>query len=249
MKRTDRFPESRGDAGFGAAYRDLVARMKGLAESDDDVFVPNPEPSGPVHYVFVAMEPSLSGQSAEEVRADIGAGGRNFVNQIDVNILHFSIKKYLCSPGQRYHITDISKGGMLVKAAKRERSQRWDRWYPLLEEELHLVAKPDARFFAIGRLAEAYLKDRGWPVTYLLHYSGEAGVARNRCIQGYEKSFERFKSSVSLEDVLASATQLLTESVPPSYRDETLKRLARERLTESRKKLMFCYKLAFERQA
>jgi hypothetical protein len=36
------------DAGFKATYLDLEARMKVLAEADGDVFLPNPEPLGPV---------------------------------------------------------------------------------------------------------------------------------------------------------------------------------------------------------
>ena len=46
-------------AGFRAAYRALEARMRTLAEADGDVFLPNPEPSPPVEYVFICMEPSI----------------------------------------------------------------------------------------------------------------------------------------------------------------------------------------------
>lgn len=36
------------DEGFRAAYQELEARMKGLAEADGEVFLPNPAPAGPV---------------------------------------------------------------------------------------------------------------------------------------------------------------------------------------------------------
>jgi hypothetical protein len=44
---------------FRASYEYLEARMKARSEADGDVFLPNPEPLGPVEYVFVCMEPSL----------------------------------------------------------------------------------------------------------------------------------------------------------------------------------------------
>ena len=44
---------------FRIAYRELEERMKALAEADDNVFLPNSEPDGPVQYVLICMEPSL----------------------------------------------------------------------------------------------------------------------------------------------------------------------------------------------
>jgi hypothetical protein len=64
---------------------------------------------------------------------------------------------------------------------------------------------------------------------------------------GYEGSFELFRGSVSLEHILAVAEEVLRASVPKRFWDETLARLANSRLTESRQKLIFNYKLAFER--
>ena len=118
------------DEGFRAAYRKLEARMKGLAKADGDVFLPNPEPLRPVEYIFVCMEPSLGrwARSANEARAKVEAGFRNFLSSIEDFILHFCIQQYLCEPTQRYHITDLSKGAMLVARAGVARTQRYDRW-------------------------------------------------------------------------------------------------------------------------
>lgn len=69
----------RNDQDFLAAYRELEERMRRLAEAEGDVFLPNPEPTGPVHYVLICMEPSLGGASASEVRTRVEAGARNFV--------------------------------------------------------------------------------------------------------------------------------------------------------------------------
>lgn len=237
---------------FRASYHDLEARMKALAETDGDVFLPNPEPSGPVEYVFVCMEPSLGrwARSQEEARVRVEAGFRNFVSSIEDFILHFCIRQYLCEPAERYHITDLSKGAMLVERAGVARGHRYDRWYELLVEETDLVAKSGAGIFAVGKAVAQHLARRAFPrpFTTVIHYSGQAGGARAAGIVGYEDDFEQFRSSVSLEFLLATAEEVLNESVPARLRDETLARLARSHLSESRKQLMFNYKLAFEDQ-
>src|SRR4030095_1160489 len=101
--------------GFRAAYRELEARMKVLAEADGDVFLPNPEPMGPVEYLFVCLEPSLGrgARASDEARSKVEAGFRNFLSSIEDFILHFCIRQYLCEPTQEYHMTDLSKGAML----------------------------------------------------------------------------------------------------------------------------------------
>lgn len=239
------------DEGFRAAYQELEARMKVLAEADGDAFLPNPEPVGPVDYVFVCMEPSLGrwARSADQARSKVEAGFRNFLFSIEDFILHFCIQQYLCARTQRYHITDLSKGAMLVKRAGVARTQRYDRWYGLLLEELDLVAKPGAGIFAIGNAVARYLERRAFPRPFakVIHYSGLAARARAAGIVGHEDSFKEFKSSVSLQRVLATAEDVLMASaVPASFRDETLTRLAKSQLSETRQQLIFNYKLAFE---
>lgn len=225
--------------------------MKVLAEADGNVFLPNPEPFGPVEYVFVCMEPSLGrwARSADEARLKVEAGFQNFISSIEDFILHFCIQQYLCEPTQRYHITDLSKGAMLVEHAGVARTQRYDRWYGLLVEELDLVATSGAGIFAVGNAVAQYLERRAFPrpFTQVIHYSGLAARVRAAGIVGHEDSFEEFKGSVSLKRVLATAEDVLMASaVPASFRDETLARLAKSQLSESRQQLIFNYKLAFE---
>ena len=78
--------------------------------------------------------------------------------------------------------------------------------------------------------------------------SGQAARARAVGIIGHEDDFVRFESRVSLEDVLTAAEGVLNAAVPATFRDETLERLAGSQLSESRKQLIFNYKLAFEGQ-
>jgi hypothetical protein len=225
--------------------------MKAQAQSDGDVFLPNPEPSKPVDYIFVCMEPSLGrwAGSPGEAREKIDTGFRNFVSSMENSILHFCIRRYLCEREQLYHMTDISKGAMLGKRANVARRERWNRWWPLLKDELDLVGKPDAGIFAVGRPVADYLQRRGRAFTRLIHYSGLAGQARRTAIVGHEAEFEAWKkmNSVSLPDVLATAADVLCEAaIPATFREETLARLATRRLSESEQRLIFAYKLAFE---
>ena len=237
--------------GFRASYRKLEARMQAQADADQSVFLPNPEPQGPVDHVFICMEPSLGrwARSPEEAKARVAAGFRNFISDIDTLILHFCISEYLCEPGERYYITDLSKGAMLVKHAGAERTVRYDRWYALLIEELNLVTKQGAGIFALGHPVARHLARRGfpWPFTRLIHYSGLAAPARAAGIIGHEEEFGRFRGSVALERVLATARQALDGFVPAHLLEESLAQAARTQLSQSRQQLMFIYKRAFEK--
>jgi hypothetical protein len=241
----------RNDGSFHAAYRELEERMKALAEADGDVFLPNPEPEGPVQYVLICMEPSLGRwtRSADEARSKVEAGFRNFIFSIEDFILHFCARHYLCKPAERYNITDLSKGAMLIDRASSSRDERYDRWYPLLQEEIDLVATPDAGIVTVGKVVSNYLERKPFErsFTCIIHYSGQGRRARNEGMVGREDSFQAFRDSVSLEDLIATAVDVLRSTrVPDRIRDETLSRLRRSQLTYSRKQLIFNYKVAFE---
>jgi hypothetical protein len=239
------------DGSFHAAYRELEGRMKVLAEADGDVFLPNPEPEGPVQYVLICMEPSLGwwARSADQAKSKIEAGFRNFLFSIEDFILHYCTRRYLCGPGERYHITDFSKGAMLVDHAGLARVQRYGRWYALLQEEIDLVATPNAGIVAVGNVVFQHLKRQRFPRAFkrVIHYSGQAARARNDEVVGNEDSFQAFRDSVLIDDVVATAEDVLRSArVPAVFRDETIARLSRSKLTDSRQKLIFSYRVAFE---
>ncbi len=236
---------------FIRAYRDLDQQMKALAESEGDVYLPNPEPTGPVDYIFVCMEPSLGrwARSAEEARAKVASGFRNYLAGIEPMLLHFSTRRFLCDTGQRYHITDFSKGAMLVEHAGKARTDRYDKWYALLQEEIDLVASPGARVIAVGRAVAEHLRRQGFQrkVTQVIHYSPLASSARIARLEGHEDRFREFANSISSQDILSTTREVLEESrVPPAIFSEAFSIVARSQLSESRRKLVYCYKLDFE---
>ena len=251
---------------FHAAYSDLEGRMKAQVEADDkalcdaaagwSVFLPNPEPEGPVDYLFICMEPSLGrwARSPQEAKSKVDEGFRNFLFSTETSILHFCIRHYLCEPTQRYHITDFSKGAMFVKGAGDTRTERYEMWYPLLKEEIDLVG-PDAAIFAVGKVVSQNLVERpGFRrrFTPIIHYSPQAARWRSREIVRLrqEDAFEAFRGSVSIQDVADTMGFVLREAhVPSKMYDEALSGLLKSQLSTSRQRLIFIYKFEFERLA
>lgn len=231
---------------FAAQYAVLEERFRQQAESDGDVFLPNAPPAGPVDYVLIASEPSLKrwAQSPQEAEDKISRGFRNFLFYIEVFIVHFCVREYLCSPGQTYHITDLSKGAMTVSTANRDRWERFDRWYPLLLDELRLVAKPDAKVLAIGGAVESYLLERRFEglTGRLMHYSGQAVRHHMRYAQAREAEFKVLAEALTLDRIVETAKTVMAEAGSPAeFVEEALSRLSKPELTPSQKCLIFVY--------
>lgn len=162
-------------------------------------------------------------------------------------ILHYAARRSLPSGGA-YHITDISKGAMKVTNAHIDRRARYARWFALLQEEVELVAKPQARIVAIGKEVRTFLDQHGFgrDVTGVMHYSAQASRHRDTAIAGREPEFQAFAPTLSMQDIVATADAVMREhSVPPAVSAETIARLRKAQLSDSRKKLAFIYLTAF----
>ncbi len=236
---------------FEQAYNKIEVRMRRLAKRKGEIYVPNIVPHGSVDYIFICMEPSLGewARNCDEAGSRLKAGFRNFLDGYNTMILHYAIRNYLCRNNQRYHITDLSKGAMLVRDADADRTARYKRWYPLLLEEIDLVASANARVFAVGTHVAGFLKSREFPreATLLIHYSGNAVSHWNRVVQEHEQDFKLFQSTVTQEDFLDNAKDVIKSSrVPYVIGERALGRLHKGNLTISRLKLMFNYKLIFD---
>jgi|GEM_PF-851468 len=226
----------------------------------DTVYVPPfIRPSCQADYIFIAMEPSLTTKWAGSTpkrkggEAAVNKGYRSFMpGSLGVCILHYCAKKYLCTEGQTYYITDMSKGAMPVKRAKHGRKERWEGWFPLLEKELKLVAREDATVFAIGRDVADFLTQKrvqgkfDYKPVYLLHHSDRNTRARKEFVAGRKPEFKEFKRNVTEKDLKDFASALLSEAGTEWAITKSKKRLERQKLSDSRKMLIFCYKNTFE---
>jgi hypothetical protein len=243
---TNAAPDDPGRSSFDDRYRELEDQFRAQADADGAVYLPNVEPSGPVAAVFVTMEPSLRGwaRNADDARAKVERGFRNFARDDGPLLLQHAICRYLTDS---YHLTDLSKGAMLVADAGAEREARYERWHPLLLVELALVG-PDAPVYAVGGPVAEHLQAYGIPIVGnrpLLHYSARGARHRLTVVQGREAEFAAFSATVTRADILATAAAIYGP-MPNWVRDPALRYAERMELTRSRLALLFTYKLAFE---
>ena len=223
---------------FEQAYANLEEEFRHRVVMDEErwgvesVYLPTVVPSGPVDFVLVAMEPSMGTQSKEEVQGRIDAGARNFCNSTEDFILHFCARNYLCQIGETYHVTDLAKGAMPTKAKAAGNAGKYEDWYPLFEKELGLIAKPNARIISIGKAVGQFLSEKGLRghAGTILHYSPQAIRHRRRAIVGREAEYAQFASSLH-ELPQGRGWSEPKEAIP---------------LSESRKQLVFNYKVSFE---
>lgn len=236
---------------FQKAYNELEIKMSGLAKKNDEIYVPNIIPHSSVEYIFICMEPSLGewARNRDEAENKLKSGFRNLLDGYNTMILHFAIRNYLCKKDQNYFITDLSKGVMLVRDAGINRVARYKNWYPLLLEEIDIVASPESSVFAVGTHVTRFLDSQNFPreTTSLIHYSGAGTKHWDAAVQEHKEIFDEFQNTVSHEDFLATAEDIIKESdVPKVIGDRALERLRKGKLTRSRLKLMFNYKISFE---
>ena len=240
---------------FSDDYSSLVCDFKAQVEKDnrcgtDSVFLPNIRPQAPVDFVLIGAEPSLGGKGYDAFSKMIDGGFKNFALSFEDFILHFCVREYLCKGGRTYYLTDLSKGAMTTKVAKPGFKHWYKEWHHLLREELALVEKPSARRVAIGGTVRNFLNKlklyRSDDRT-VIHYSGMAAAHRGNAIKGREDSYRAFAKRITLDVIIDIAKAVLRDAEMEPFLPDTLKRLNRgSGLTESRKKLMFDYKVAFE---
>ena len=235
---------------FKAAYASLEEEFTLRVEEDKAhgrkcIFLPNIEPAGPVDYVLVGMEPSLGGFAKgkgdarfEYAQSEIDKGFRNFCG---VWILHHPVRNYLCADGETYYVTDLAKGAMLTNQEGAGSEKKYDEWYPLLEKELGLVAKPDAKIISIGNRVGQFLSKRGLygHVGTIPHYSGRAARHRGKEITDEKRESEYREFAAGIQAVSGY-------SCSPNHVWERDCESEEATPTDSQKKLMFDYKVRFE---
>ena len=236
---------------FEEAYSALEDDFRQRVEEDKQsgvkcIFLPNIWPTAPVDYVLVGMEPSLGrwakgkGKSRlEDAQKRIDQGFRNFCG---VGILHYPVRTFLCQDGESYYVTDLAKGAMLTNETGAGSEEKYDEWYPLLEKELGLVAKPDAKIISIGNRVGQFLSKKGLygHVGTIPHYSGRAARYFGKEISGSKRESEYRKFTPGVRAISA-------RSCSPNHVCEMDREPVKEPLKEPQRRLMFDYKVRFER--
>lgn len=237
---------------FSEEYKRLEHRFQEQVECDRQKYnlgtgyLPNFTPSGPVDYILVAMEPSTGVAGGHE--GQVSEPPLNFSWSVEDFILHYCAREYLCHRRETYHITDLSKGSMPVEDAKRHRQERYERWYPLLRNELALLQKPGkTRLIAVGKVVVDFLKKKDLckEVERVLHYSSAAASHRDKAIQPWVKGFEEFRRGFDGAAFRESVPKVLAGSPLAPYADLRPVGGRRFSLTKSRMKLIFYYKNRF----
>ena len=237
---------------FPEKYARLEHRFRDQAECDrikyepGGGYLPNFTPSGPVDYILVAMEPPTGGSGRREGPAP--EPPLKFYWSVEDFILQYCAREYLCRPGETYHITDLAKGVMTVRDAGRHRQKRYERWYPLLRQELALLHRPGkTRLIAVGKVVGDFLSGRDLceRVERVLHYSGVAAGHRKKAIQPWVEGFEEFRRRFDEDAFRESVPKVLVGSPLAGHAHLRPEGGGQFILTESRMKLMFYYKNRF----
>ena len=242
---------------FSEQYAALECKFKEQVKKDnkdfgiDSCFLANVAPKAQVDYVLVAMEPSRPANIANI---------KNFAVSVEDFIVHLCASEYLCKgegEGERertYHITDLSKGAMRVSDASSSpalRYERYKRWYPLLCEEIKLVARPNAPIIPVGYVVRDFLcvQKMSDLKNEILHYSQSAARHRPKKAECHPEQFAAFEKTVKMKHIKDTVKRVMEGAdLGPGEPEKTLDRLHRGKgLTKSRKQLMFTYKCQFEK--
>ena len=139
---------------------------------------------------------------------------------------------------------------MSVKQAKKDHWAKWNRWYPLLKEELELVANCGAPVISIGKQVERFLNAKGLKnhVGSIVHYSAANGRAQKTAAEQQREAYRAFRCTVGFEDIEAAVCNVLRDEPNAPSIERKLEQLQLSSgFTEHTKKLVFSYKVCFER--
>ena len=119
--------------------------------------------------------------------------------------------------------------------------KKYDEWYPLLEKELGLVAKPDAKIISIGNRVGQFLSKKGLygHVGTIPHYSGRAARYWGKEIEGTKRESESKQFAARIQAISGC-------SCSPNHACERDGEPIKATPTEPQRRLLFDDKVRFE---
>lgn len=197
---------------FDEAYAKLECKFRAMVKQDrichgiESFFLPNIRPESPVDFVLVGMEPSLGGMDFETAKKKAAIGEfTNWGTFPEESTLEYAVHNYLGVHGESFYFTDLAHGAMKPQSKGAGDKTKYERWYPLFEEELGLVAKRDAKIIAIGHTANGFLIGKGLygyagmvahPARTGLHSAGKEIEANPDRWKAFRKDARQFPSRV-----------------------------------------------------
>src|SRR3990170_7614476 len=132
---------------------------------------------------------------------------------------------------------------MLGRDARKDREERWGRWYPSLLKEIDLLEKPPTKVIALGRETERFLRRAGFARIdkRVCHFSTEARGCWKRIVLTREDEYDAFCGLVDLRDILRVAKQAMIEAMMPEDMRDTILRGIPFELSDAPKWLLFSY--------
>lgn len=238
---------------FREQYENLQSQWRQLAIDRGRQYLKYLAPRAPVDFVLVGKMTSISEKDAAEISPGnfpaVNPPGYNLLLSIGDLILNYGAHRHLCQPGERYYLTDLGKGAVPPKHAKGKiQKEEFTAWYPMLLDELKLVAKLDATVIPVSSATGSFLKEQkkqgNFPyrlTTPILHWSTAAVSAAKMAASFFPHEWDEYRRSTSWEDLRASTEEIFSEAGLDQHIDD-VHRCFKDKFREFHAHYMFTYK-------
>ena len=209
------------DQTFREQYDSLQSQWRRRARDHGHHYLKYLAPRGPVDFVLVGKMTSVN----EKAMAGISPGCYPAIDPPHFNlhvslgdlILNYGAHRQLCKPGETYYLTDLGKCAIPPRRAKGKlQDDEFNGWYPMLLEELKLVAKPNATVIPVGGATGNFLKgkpDFPYRLTEpVLHWSRAAIVAAKMASSLFPHEWKEFRQGASWDDLRISTEEIFKEA-------------------------------------
>ncbi len=229
-------------------YRMVIEES--IKDEIQSFYMPNPPICTTPEFCLIGMEPSLKWMEKEKrllknpskFPEELRFERMNFLFSEEDFILHYCAFHYLCKGEYKYYVTDISKGAMLTKNAGKQRTDRYRRWLPLLEEELEILGNPMK--ISIGKAPADFLQKNNVAVhSSIMHYSKRNSVRYNPVY----RAFEPKESLTNIHRELREFSINLLEHLqfPSEFLSKKVNRIFQDGLSDWKKGIYLHYKNIF----